>query len=76
MLEEFQNAIGFLEGQLQMGIESSDEMADFLGDQYLNYGTIETLAEILERYHAVQLDEVKKISTMLKKEKLYLYYVE
>ena len=76
LLEEFHNAIGFLDGQLQMGIESSDEMADFLGRQYLNYGTIETLTEMLTSYHAVQLAEVQEIATLLKKEHLYLYHVE
>ena len=33
-----------------MGIESSDEMADFLEHQYLTYGEIKTLDDILEKY--------------------------
>jgi hypothetical protein len=28
--QELENAIGYSEGQIQMGIESSDEMASFL----------------------------------------------
>jgi hypothetical protein len=28
--EEFTNALGYTEGQIQMGIEGSDEMASFL----------------------------------------------
>jgi predicted Zn-dependent peptidase len=65
-----------LDGQIQMGIESSDEMAGFLGAQYLNYGTIETLEEILEKYHTVSLQDVKEVASLLKREHLYLYYVQ
>jgi predicted Zn-dependent peptidase len=74
--EEFTNAIGFLNGQLQMGIESSDELANFLGSQYLEYGYIETLEEMLAQYNAVTLEEVLAIGEMLQKEKLYLYYIK
>lgn len=73
---EFDNAIGFLNGQIQMGIESSDDMANFLGSQYLEYGTIETLPEILSHINAVNLEEVQAICPLLQKEKLYLYYVK
>lgn len=76
LVEEFHNAIGFLDGQIQMGIESSDEMAGFLGRQYLSYGTIETLQEILEKYHAVSLQDVKEIASLLRRDNLYLYYVK
>jgi predicted Zn-dependent peptidase len=75
-LDEFNNAIGFLTGQIQMGIESSDELADFLGGQYLQYGEIETLEEILAHINAVTLDEVKSVCSLLKRENLYLYYVK
>lgn len=74
--EEFRNAIGFLNGQIQMGIESSDDMADFLGDQYLAYGKIETLEEILAKINAVSLEEVLAMGEMLQQKKLYLYYVK
>jgi predicted Zn-dependent peptidase len=59
-----------------MGIESSDDMANFLGGQYLEYGTIETLEEILANINAVSLDEVRAICKMLEREQLYLYYVK
>ncbi|HMS91776.1 MAG TPA: pitrilysin family protein, partial [Candidatus Absconditabacterales bacterium] len=48
--EEFDNAIGYNEGQIQMGIESSDEMASFIGNQYLIYKKVESLPEILKKY--------------------------
>ncbi|MDR2190856.1 MAG: hypothetical protein LBP53_06925 [Candidatus Peribacteria bacterium] len=59
-----------------MGIESSDDMANFLGRQYLQYGTIETLEEILDKISAVQWEEVKDICKILKRDNLYLYYVK
>ena len=33
--EEYHKAQGFMTGKTQMGIESSDDLADFLGAQYL-----------------------------------------
>jgi predicted Zn-dependent peptidase len=59
-----------------MGIESSDELANFLGSQYLEYGYIETLEEILAKINAVKLEEVIAISEMLQKDKLYVYYIK
>jgi predicted Zn-dependent peptidase len=59
-----------------MGIESSDELAEFLGRQYLSYGTIETLEELLEHYRRVSLTDVIEIASLLKREQLYLYYVQ
>jgi predicted Zn-dependent peptidase len=74
--EEFANAVGFLNGKLQMGIESSDEMASFLGSQYLEYGYIETIEETLAKINAVKLEEVLATCEMFQKDKLYLYYVK
>ncbi|GHV21628.1 putative zinc protease YmxG [Bacteroidia bacterium] len=73
---EFENAVGFLNGQIQMGIESSDDMANFLGSQYLEYGYIETLAEILAKTNAVTLPEVIAVCPLLQRENLYHYYVK
>lgn len=74
--EEFEKAVGFLNGQMQMGIESSDDMANFLGSQYLEYGSIETLEDILAKINAVSLEEVMEICPLLQREKLYHYYVK
>ncbi len=74
--EEFTNAIGYSEGQIQMGIESSDEMASFLGNQYLIYGKIETLDEILAKYKKLTLEDIKAIAGKLKRENCYLYYIK
>lgn len=74
--EEFDNAIGYNEGQIQMGIESSDEMASFIGNQYLIYKKVETLAEILQKYKSLTLEDIKAVAKKLKKEHLYLFYIK
>lgn len=74
--EEFDNAIGYNEGQIQMGIESSDEMASFIGSQYLIYKKVETLEEILKKYKSLKLEDVKAVAKKLAKENLYLFYIK
>jgi predicted Zn-dependent peptidase len=74
--EEFDNAIGYNEGQIQMGIESSDEMASFVGNQYLIYKKIDTLEEILKKYKSLKLEDIKNIAKKLSKENLYLFYIK
>lgn len=74
--EEFDNAIGYNEGQIQMGIESSDEMASFIGNQYLIYKKIESLPEILRKYKSLTLEDVKAVAKKLHKDNLYLFYIK
>ena len=74
--EEFDNAIGYNEGQIQMGIESSDEMASFVGNQYLIYKKIESLEEILKKYKRLTLKDVQAVAKKLSKENLYLFYIK
>ena len=74
--EEFENAIGYNEGQIQMGIESSDEMASFIGNQYLIYKKVDTLEEILKKYKSLKLEDIKKVAKKLSKENLYLFYIK
>ena len=74
--EEFDNAIGYNEGQIQMGIESSDEMASFIGNQYLIYKKVETLPEILKKYKSLTLEDVKAVAKKLSKENLYMFYIK
>jgi len=74
--EEFENAIGYNEGQIQMGIESSDQMASFLWNQYLIYKKIDTLDELLQNYKKLQLEDIKNLAKKLKKENLYLFYIK
>lgn len=74
--EEFDNAIGYNEGQIQMGIESSDEMASFIGNQYLIYKKVETLEEILKKYKELTIYDIQAVAKKLHKENLYLFYIK
>lgn len=74
--EEFDNAIGYNEGQIQMGIESSDQLASFLGNQYLIYKKVETLDDILKKYKRLTLNDIKDVAKKLSKEHLYLFYIK
>jgi len=58
-------------GRVQMGIETSDEMADFIGSNYLLYKKIETLDQILENYKQVTLDDIHAACSMVDPDKLY-----
>lgn len=59
-----------------MGIESSDEMASFIGNQYLIYKKIETLPEILKKYKELTLEDIKAVAKKLHKDNLYLFYIK
>ena len=74
--EEFENTIWYLQWQLQMWIETSEEMADFLWGQYLIYNNIETLDEVLEKYKNLTLNDVNQISSMLSLDNCYTYHIE
>jgi len=74
--EEFSQAIGNSIGKLQMGIESSDEMANFLWMQHLIYGGIETIDDQLRQFSAVTKEQVKHMAGKLAQDNLYLYYIK
>ena len=74
--QDFENAIGYTEGQIQMGIETSDDMASFLGAQYLLYGKIETLDEVLAEYKKVTLEDIQAIAKTLTKDNSKLYWIQ
>lgn len=74
--EEFTNAKTSLLGSLQMGIETSNQMVNFLGHQYLHYGEIETLEQKLENIRNVSLEQVCEVAQLLQEDQLYLYYLK
>lgn len=73
---EFSQAIGNSIGKLQMGIESSDDMANFFWMQQLIYGNIETIDEQLAKFQSVTKDAVQKMAQKLMRDNLYLYYIK
>ena len=74
--KEFEKVIGYLMWNIQMWIETSDEMADFLWWQYIWFWRIETLEEILDKYKNLTLNEVNQLSSMLSLENCYTYHIE
>lgn len=74
--DEFNKAIWFNIWQYQMWIESSDEMANFVWNQYLLYGEIKTLDDILDNIRNVKFDDVVNISKYLSEDNLYKYWIE
>jgi predicted Zn-dependent peptidase len=74
--EEFNKAIWYNVWQLQMWIESSDDMANFVGNQYLLYWEVKTLDEILEIYKNMKLEDVLDVVDKFNKENLYQYWIE
>jgi len=74
--EEYQKSLGYITGKTKMGIETSDQLADFVGEQYLLKGKIETLQEILENYKKVKQQDIQKVAEqMLEKNNLYAYWI-
>lgn len=69
--EELTKAQGNILGKIQMGIETSDQMADFIGSQYLLYKNITTLQELLTHYKAVTLADIHAIAPRLHPDNLY-----
>ncbi len=59
-----------------MGIETSDQMADFLGAQKLLYNEIRTLDTILGDYKKVTLADIQEVAPMLHPEKLYGFTID
>jgi len=74
--EELQKALWYRTGQIQMWIESSDEMASFLGEQYLLYDKIDSLEDILSFYKKQTLDDLKDVAKSLMWNNLFSYWIE
>lgn len=73
--QEYMKAQGFMTGKTQMGIESSDELADFIGAQQLLKWEVQTLEQILDEYKKVTIEDLKHVAKKLSRENLYTYYI-
>lgn len=74
--EEFDKAMGNIRGSTKMGIETSDQMADFLWHQWLFKNEIKSLDQILAEYEKVTLDQVNALWSKLAQESLWSYWIE
>ena len=62
-------------GKMAMSIETSDQMADRFGEDYLIYNTLETIDDIKKKYMSLTLEDVNAHVGMLARDLRYLYYV-
>ena len=59
-----------------MGIESSDEMADFLSTQFLLENRIETIPDLINQYQAVTREDIQALFPYLSRDKRRSYHIE
>ncbi len=59
-----------------MGIESSDEMADFLSSQQLLEGKIETIQDIINQYQSVSREQIENLYSYLRRDQRRSYHIE
>lgn len=59
-----------------MGIESSDELAEFLADQYLLDGQIDTIEDIIAKYQAVTRADIEALFPYLTVDQRWSYWIE
>lgn len=69
-------ALGNVKWRTQMGIETSDQLANFVGFQRLFEKNIETMEEILAKYEAVTLADVQRVAEKLHKKHVYAYRIQ
>ena len=69
--EELAKAQSNMLGKIQMGIETSDQMADFIGSQQLLYKEVQSLEDILAQYKKVTLEDIHAVAKLLHPENLY-----
>lgn len=73
---ELDKAIWYMTGKTQMGIESSDELADFVGMQYLFKKEVKTLEDLLQWYKKTSLTDIHRIASKLSRDTWKLYYIK
>lgn len=59
-----------------MGIESSDEMADFLSTQFLLENRIETIQDLINQYQTVTREDILALFPYLSRDKRRSYHIE
>lgn len=74
--DEFAKALWNIRWSTQMGIETSDQLADFIGYQQLFKGEIRWLDEVLVDYEKVSLDEVNNLGQKFSQENVWSFWVE
>ncbi len=74
--DEITKALWNISGKTKMWIETSDELADFVWEQWLFKKKIESLEDMLAKYHAVTKDQLIGCAERLAKDHLYSYWIQ
>lgn len=74
--EEFDQARSNIQWSTIMGLETSDDVAGFVGRQALLRGKIVTLESILTKYMSVTKDQINEAALSLQREKMYAYWIQ
>lgn len=74
--DDFDKALWFIKWKTKMWIETSDQMSDFIWEQFLFKKQIQSLDDIVKRYEQLSLQDLKNVSNKLLKDKLYMYYIK
>lgn len=61
-IKELTKAKDFIKGQIILGLETSDDWANFYGGQYLFYDRIVRLKEVIKGYDEVKPSDIKKLA--------------
>lgn len=60
--KELDDTKGHIRGQMALGLETSDQVADFFGEQELFYGKMMQPEEILEKIEKVTQDDILRVA--------------
>lgn len=74
--EEFELSKSNYLGTLQMGLETSDAIADRVGHRYMMRNDIMTLDQVLEQYEQVDYEDLLALCGLLHRQNLYTYRIE
>lgn len=74
--DELTKAVGNITGKTKMGIETSDQLAHFVGEQWLFKKEVQSLEEMLAAYQAVPKDQIIACAENLSSQHLYSYWIQ
>jgi predicted Zn-dependent peptidase len=67
--DELQRAKNYIKGKITMGLENSEGLAYFLGEQELLQGRIKSVEETMEEIEKVSREDVRRVSGDIFQEK-------
>jgi predicted Zn-dependent peptidase len=73
--EQLDKAKSYLLWKIKMGIETSDEMTNYILGDYLSLWKVETIDDYVKKINEISLDDIKQVVKFLSKENRYLYYL-